>query len=338
MDGNHGTSSTTRTTSGRSSGADGARVVHATRRVAFLTALGLMLALVAGALAGCAGAATEPEEEGPPVAAFPVTVTDDAGRSVTVAEKPGRIVSLAPANTEIVAALGGLDRLVGVTSYCDYPAEVAGIAKVGDFVGPNLEAVAAADPDLVLVTTGVQAEVIGQLEALGAAVVAVDPLTIEGVMASIATVGAVMGEPGAAATLTESMELQLEDIGEQVENAPVRCFLEIAQDPLFTAGPGTLLDELIQAAGGENVVIDEGYVAYSVEQLLQDDPAVYLATKGSMSDPSDITGRPGYEDLTAVREGRVFLLDDNLVSRPGPRIVEGVEQIARALHPDVSGE
>ena len=338
MDQNHSISSTKRRTRGQSTGVGSIRVARTTRRAALLIAFGLMLALVAGVLGGCGGVATEPEEEGSPTAAFPVTVTDDAGRSVTVSTKPARIVSLAPANTEIVAALGGLDRLVGVTSYCDYPAGVADIAKVGDFVGPNLEAVAAADPDLVLVTTGVQSDVIGQLEALGAAVIAVDPQTIEGVMASITTVGSAMGEPEAAAALTESMELQLEDIGEQVENAPVRCFLEIAQDPLFTAGPGTLLDELIQAAGGENVVLDEGYVAYSVEQLLQDDPAVYLATKGSMSNPSDITGRPGYEDLTAVRESRVFLLDDNLVSRPGPRIVEGVEQIARALHPDVFGE
>jgi iron complex transport system substrate-binding protein len=300
-------------------------------------ALALAAALALGALAGCS-TPDDTADEAPSSAAFPVTVTDDAGRDVTIEAKPDRIVSLAPANTEIVAALGAIDRLVGVTTYCDYPAEVADIEKVGDFVGPNLEAIAALDPDVVLVTTGVQAEVITQLEALGAAVVAIDPQTVDALYDSILTVGAAIGETDAADDVVGSMRIQIDAIGEQVETAPVRCFLEIAQDPLFTVGSGTLLNDVIQHAGGENVVTEEGYVAYSVEQLLAADPDVYLATLGSMSAPSDITGRPGYENLSAVAEGRVFMLDDNLVSRPGPRIVDGIRQIAEALHPDVFAE
>lgn len=296
--------------------------------------LAITIALALGALAGCApdGASEATESPG---AAFPVVVTDDAGREVTITSRPGRIVSLAPANTEIVAALGATERLVGVTTYCDYPPEVAQIEKVGDFMQPNLEAIAALDPDLVLVTTGVQAEVIGQLEALGAAVVAIDPQTLEALYTSIGTVGDAIGETDAATNLLESMRIQVDNIAEQVESAPVTCFLEIAQDPLFTVGSGTLLNDLIEHAGGENVVTEEGYVAYSVEQLLVADPDVYLATLGSMSAPSDITGRPGYASLSAVANDRVFLLDDNLVSRPGPRVVEGIRQIAEALHPDV---
>lgn len=308
-----------------------------TARVAGALALALAFALIAGALAGCGGG-KKPAAEAPPSASFPVTVTDDAGREVTVPSRPERIVSLAPANTEIVAALGGLDRLVGVTTYCDYPAEVADIAKVGDFIQPNLEAIAAARPDLVLVTTGVQAEIISQLEELGAVVVAIDPQSLNDVFTSIDTVGAVIGEPQAAAETVDSMRVQLDDIGERVENAPVRCFIEIAQDPLFTAGSGTLLNDLIEHAGGENVVTEAGYVAYSVEQLVKADPEVYLATRGSMSSPDDIQGRPGYASLAAVSAGRVYVLEDNLVSRPGPRVVEGVRQIAEALHPDVFKE
>jgi iron complex transport system substrate-binding protein len=299
--------------------------------------LALALALVLAALTGC-GDTTDAASEVPATAAFPMIVTDDAGRDVTIQTRPERIVSLAPANTEIVAALGATDRLVGVTTLCDYPAEVAGIAKVGDFAQPNLEAVAAADPDLVLATTGVQADVIAQLEELGASVIAIDPQSLEGVFTSIGTVGAAIGEPQAAAELTESMRIQLEDISETVESAPVTCFLEIAQDPLFTAGRGTLLNDLIEVAAGENVVTEEGYVPYSVEQLVAADPEVYLATKGSMSDPADIGKRPGYSSLRAVATGRVYVLDDNLVSRPGPRVVEGVRQIAQALHPDAFGE
>lgn len=303
-----------------------------------ITALLLAAALAIGALAGCASEpAAEPAAEAPG-AAFPVTITDDAGREVTIAAKPERIVSLAPANTEIVAELGALDRLVGVTTYCDYPPEVADIEKVGDFVGPNLEAIAALDPDVVLLTTGVQAEAIAQLEALGASVVAIDPQSLDEVYAAIETVGAVIGETEAAAEMVSSMQLQVEDIGELVEGAPVRCFLEIAQDPLFTAGAGTLLNDLIEHAGGENVVTEAGYVAYSVEQLVQTDPDVYLATMGSMSTPSDISGRPGLGEIAAVANGRVYLLDDNLVSRPGPRVAEGIRQIAEALHPEAFGK
>jgi iron complex transport system substrate-binding protein len=116
--------------------------------------------------------------------------------------------------------------------------------------------------------------------------------------------------------------------------APVPVFLEIAQDPLFTAGPGTLLHDLIIAAGGDNIVTQEGYVAFSVEQLVAEDPAVYMATLGSMSDPDDLASRPGYADIDAVKTGRVYVLEDNLVSRPGPRVIEGVRLIAEALHPE----
>ncbi|MBC7266701.1 MAG: ABC transporter substrate-binding protein [Coriobacteriia bacterium] len=267
-------------------------------------------------------------------ASFPVTITDDAGRKVAIAKKPERIVSLAPANTEIVYALGALDRVVGVTTYDDYPPEVSSIAKVGDFMTPNMEAIAAAKPDLVLATGGVQAETIAKLEEAGAVVVAVDPQSLQGVYDAIKLVGTAIGEPAKADEVVQGMQDELETIQSAIEEAPVRCFIEIAQDPLYTAGPGTFINDLIDQAGGENVVTQEGYVAYSLEQLLKDDPDVYLATKGSMSDPADIEKRPGYSALSAVKAKRVFVLDDNLVSRPGPRCIQGIRQIAEALHPD----
>lgn len=307
-------------------------------RTARLLALMLALVMLAGTLAGCGGGKDAEPPNAEPTATFPVTVTDDAGREVTIEAEPARIVSLAPANTEILYGLGLLDRVVGVTTYDDYPAEVADIEKIGDFVSPNLEAIAALQPDLVLATTGVQADVIERIEGTGAVVIAVDPQTLEALYAAIEMVGAATGAVAEAVELTESMRVQIEDIAERVETAPVRCFIEIAQDPLFTAGGGTLLDDLIAHAGGENVVTQAGYVGYSLEQLLTDDPAVYLATKGSMSDPADLKKRPGYDALSAVRDSRVAVLDDNLVSRPGPRIVEGIRQIAEALHPDAFQE
>lgn len=293
-----------------------------------------LAAMLVIAPAGCAKKAADGDGAAQQQAAFPVTLTDDAGREVTIAKKPERIVSLAPANTEIVYALGALDRVVGVTTFDDYPPEVSSIAKVGDFMSPNMEAIAAAKPDLVLATGGVQADTIAKLEESGAVVLAVDPQSLDGVYKAIEMVGKAIGEPAKAAEVVQGMKDELETIQSAIEEAPVRCFIEIAQEPLYTAGPGTFINDLIDQAGGENVVTQQGYVAYSLEQLLKDDPDVYLATKGSMSDPADIDKRPGYSALSAVKAKRVFVLDDNLVSRPGPRCIQGIRQIAEALHPD----
>lgn len=270
---------------------------------------------------------------------YPLTITDDASRSVTIQAEPLRIVSLAPANTEIVFAIGAGDRLVGVTSLDDYPAEVADIPKVGDFAGPNIEAVAAADPDLVLATTGVQSDVIEQLEGLGATVIAIDPQSLDGVYEDILEVAEVVNKKAEGEELVASMKGRVEDIANAVSGRdPVTVFIEIAQDPLFTAGRNTLLDELVTRAGGVNVVRAEGWVPYSPEEVVKADPDVYLATKGSMSNPEDLAKRPGFKGLAAVKAGRVVILDDNLVSRPGPRIVSGLEDIARALHPEAFGQ
>ncbi len=262
-------------------------------------------------------------------------VTDDASRTVTVDAEPQRIVSLAPANTEMLAALGLSDRLVGVTTYDDYPPSVTDLPKMGDFVNPNIEAIGAATPDLIVATTGVQADVLKKLEDLGAVVVAVDPTTLEGLYKDIAMLGDATGTSDLAKQRVEAMRSEIAAIHSAVASEePVKAFVEIGQNPLFTVGKGTLIDEMLAAAGGANVVKQPGYVAYSLEQLVKDDPAVYFATKGTMSDPSDLGKRAGYDKLTAVKAKRVSTLDDNYVTRPGPRIVLGIQQMAAALHPD----
>ena len=299
--------------------------------------VGMVVAVLALlALAGCSTPAETPAVKKPASSAvFPVTITDDASRTVTIKTEPARIVSLAPANTEIAFALGLGDRIVGVTTYDDYPAQVADIAKIGDFATPNIEAIAAAKPDLILATTGVQADVLAKLEGLGATVVAIDPQTLDGLYTDITRIGSATGAVTKAAAVVDGMKRDVDVVVRAVEGtSAVTAFVEIAQNPLFTAGKGTLLDELIVLAGGKNVVTQPGWVAYSAEQVIKADPQVYLATKGSMSDPAALSQRAGFGDLSAVRNGRVVILDDNLVSRPGPRIVEGLKQIAIALHPE----
>ena len=313
------------------------------RNVRTLVSLVLAAALVAAlTVTGCSGstggttAASTETSAAASAASFPVTVTDDASRSVTIDRKPARIVSLAPANTEIVTAIGvPLGNLVGVTTFDDYPASVKGLPKMGDFTNPNIEAITAAKPDVILVTGGVQADLLAKLQSTGAKVVVVDPKTLDGVYASIANVGKATGETAGADRTVADMKAKVAEIASKVGTAtPTTAFMEVGYNPIYTAGPGTLVDDLIKAAGGTNVVKQGGYVPYSAEQLLKDDLAVYLAMKGTESDPGVIDGRPGYAKLAAVKNGRVVILDDNLVSRPGPRIVLGIEAIARALHPD----
>lgn len=316
-------------------------MLHGTKRgtARLLAAIVLSIVLLV-ALTGCGARGTDSATQPPGTQAeagvtFPVTLKDDAGREVVIESEPRRIVSLAPSNTEIVYALGLVDRLVGVTTFCDYPAEVAEIGKIGDFIQPNIEAITAADPDLILMTTGVQADVVEQLEGTGAAVLAVDPKSLEDLFASILIVGQATATQDVADELVAGMQSELEEISAAVaDRERVRVFIEISQNPLFTAGAGTLINDLINAAGGENVVTQEGYVGYSLEQLVTDDPAAYLATKGSMSDPADLAQRQGFAGLSAVKNDRVYVLEDNLVSRPGPRVVQGVRQIAESLHPE----
>ena len=315
----------------------------ATRIALLLLACALALAGF-GILGGCAGGQSSAEKSAgsassdtrTSAADFPVTVTDDASRTVTIKSRPERIVSLAPANTEILFALGLGDKVFGVTTYCDYPAEAQDKPKIGDFVSPNLEAIAAARPDLVLATGGVQADVISKLESLGAKVVVLDPQSVDDVRTAIKMTGRVTGAVEKSLEVDRELQAAIEDVASAAPEGatPASAFIEIGQNPLFTAGPGTLLDDMVRIAYGANIVTESGYVAYSLEQLAEKDPAVYLATKGSMSDPSDLSKRPGYGNLDAVKSGRVYVLDDNLVTRPGPRIGEGLLTIAKALHPD----
>lgn len=295
----------------------------------------------ASAMAGCSKpaaktpAAPAPVAEKPATPAYPVTIKDDAGNEVTITKQPERIVSLAPADTELLFAVGGGKQVVGVTTYCDYPEEVKSIAKVGDFAAPNIEAVAAAKPDLILATAGVQADVVKQLQALGATVVVIDPQTLDGVYTDIQRVGDIVGSHDEASDLVKSMRADVADVQKAVSKEPsVTAFVEIGQNPLYTVGSGTLIDELVKLAGGTNVVTAAGYVPYATEQVVKANPSVYLATKGSGSDPAQIEKRAGYSAIDAVKNGRVIILDDNLVSRPGPRAVQGLKEIAKGLHPD----
>jgi len=307
------------------------------RRLSAALVLIAALALGASALSACGSSAGAASSSASP-SAGPITVTDDAGTQVTLAKPATRIVSLAPANTEIAFAIGAGDKMVAGTSYDDYPAEAKSLPKVGDFANPSVEKIASYQPDLVLAAAGIQDSLRKKLESLGMSVYVVDPKTYDGVIASIENVGKLAGADAGAAKVTDQMTAAQMEVQAAVGDvAKKTTFLEIYSKPLMTAGKDTFISDMIGIAGGTNIgdQAGSGFPNFSTEVLAKDDPAVYVADSGSMSKPGDITKRAGFSDLTAVKDGHVYVIDDNLIARPGPRLAEGLKKLAQMIQPEV---
>jgi iron complex transport system substrate-binding protein len=269
-------------------------------------------------------------------AAFPVTVTDDDGVEVTVPAEPQRIVTFAPSMTEIVYALGLGDRLVGVSGpYDDYPAEATTVEQVGgagDFgVDPNVEKVVALEPDLFLAISGGEPWK-ERLRDLGVPVVTLNATDFEDLLSDIRTVGEVTGATDAATALTDDMAAREAAVEASVAER-VSCFFEVYYPPLTTVGPNTFVYDLLERAGCDPVTASakSDYPEWSVDALVADGPQVYLATPESAKSPEAVAQRPGFDGIRAVADGRVELVDGDLVTRPGPRVVDGLEQLAAAL-------
>jgi iron complex transport system substrate-binding protein len=306
------------------------------RRVtaAFLLTALLVLSIIA--LSAC-GAGDDTASPSASPSAGPITVTDDSGATVTLAQPATRIVSLAPANTEIAYAIGAGDKMVAGTSYDDYPEEAKSLPKIGDFANPSVEKIASFQPDLILAAGGIQDGLRSKFEKLGVQVYVVDPTTYEGVMASITEVGQLAGTSEEAQQVVDTMKQAQADVQGKVGSLDkATTFLEIYSEPLMTAGSGTFIDNMITIAGGENIGAEagRGFPNFSTEVLVQKDPVVYIADSGSMSKPGDISKRAGFSELTAVKDGRVYVIDDNLIARPGPRLAQGLQELAKMIHPE----
>jgi iron complex transport system substrate-binding protein len=312
---------------------------HARLRIVLAVAAPAVVALALVVLAAC-GSASSSSSSPSPSATGPITATDDSGHQVTLASPAARVVSLAPANTEIAFAIGAGDKLVAGTSYDDYPAAAKALPKIGDFQSPSVEKIVSFQPDLVLATGGIQSGLRAKLENLGIKVFVVNPSTLDGVYSDMTALGRLLGVSGQATTVVDSMKQRAAAVEQKVAGlARPTVFVEIYSKPLMTAGTGTFIDNLIALAGGTNIgsAAGSGYPTFSEEVLLKDDPDVYIATTGSMASPGQIARRSGYDGLKAVQDGRVYVIDDDLLVRPGPRLIDGLEQLAQMIHPEVFG-
>ena len=268
-------------------------------------------------------------------------VVDDLGRLVAINGTPQRIVSLAPSNTEIMFALGLGEKVVGVTDSCDYPPEALEKEKVGGYYVPDIEKIIALEPDLVLATDFHRFELIPALEEQGFTVFAVAPQTLDDVLESIQKVGKVTGKEEEATELVNEMQSKIEEIEELtqgLEERP-RVFYVTWHDPIWTIGRNTWIDDLIWIAGGNNTFSQyfESGAMVEIEWVLFCNPEVIIAS--AWPSVYEWAMNETVLNATAARQNnRVFACDDNLVQRPGPRLVKGLEWFAHFIQPDIFPE
>ncbi|MDR7416196.1 MAG: cobalamin-binding protein [Armatimonadota bacterium] len=265
----------------------------------------------------------------------PVRVLDALGQTLTFSAPPRRIVSLAPSMTEILYAIGARDLVVGVSSADDYPPEVRRKPQVGG-VHLDYERLAALRPDLVVGLVSLQRANLERLRGLGYRVLALDPRSLQDTYRAILLLGQVTGRTEGARGVVEGMRERVNRIRTQLPRSRPRprVFVEVWDQPFLTAARGTFLHDLLGLAGGENVFRElAGWPQVSEEQILRRNPEVILVLHPGRD---RVMRRPAWRLLDAVRAGRVYALNPSWVTRPGPRLVLGLEQIARVLHPEVT--
>lgn len=255
-------------------------------------------------------------------------VTDARGRAVTIPAKPMRVVSLTPSNTEILCAVGLRGRLVGVTGYCDYPGFVKSKPKIGDMT-VSVEAVVALKPDLVVAHAQMNESAVRKLEKLGLTVFAVDPKTIAEVARDIRTIGRIVARPKTADGVAKRLEQEVAAVRGRA--AGRRALVVIQSDPFWVAGPKTFVDEMLRLAGARNIAHDArpGFNTFSKELAVSRDPEVIIV--GLESDVRYFTRDPAWKRTSAAADNRVFVVDHDLLVRPGPRLADGLRQLAAKL-------
>lgn len=309
------------------------RIFYLSRRAPHSASMCLAALLIAGLFpVGSQAAETGPR-----------TFIDDLGRKVTLSKTPLRIVSLAPSITETLFAIGLGTRVVGVTQFCDYPPEAQSKPKVG-YTHPNLEAIVALEPDLILAPRELlRVDILGKLEQLQIPTYVLDSTTVPSIFAHIQTLGRILEASAAADDVVHRMQRHIGEITARTARLPrPRVLYVLNSEPLITIGPGSYLHEALEIAGGSNVAA-RARVAYprlSMEAVLQEDPEVILfptgRAEGIVEGEEERWQR--WTTLSAIRLKQLRRVPNELLNRPGPRIVQGIEALARAIHPEAFDE
>jgi iron complex transport system substrate-binding protein len=267
---------------------------------------------------------------------FPVTVTDGTGVSVTLAAPPAKIASLDAAHTEVLYAIGAANQVAAVDNYSDCPAAASSLPKVDSF-NISLEAITAQNPDLVVLGFTAQPDIVAGLQGAGIKVLTLpSPSSINGVYDDIELLGRVTGHPGDADTLVTSMSHEVEDVGTRVSGkTPPNVYHEV-DNTYYSAGPDSFIDDLYKTLGAKNIAQSSGeaYPQLSAEAIIAANPdIIILADEDSGESATTVAARPGWSVIKAVQEHRVYAVDPNIVSRPGPRLVDALRALESDLYP-----
>lgn len=271
---------------------------------------------------------------------WPREMADEAGRWVQVPDNPHRIVSLAPSITESLFLLGLDEEVVGVTQHCNYPPQAKSRAVVGSYVQFSLEKVISLRPDLVFaVRDGNPKDSVERLASLGVPVYVVDPRSLEGLLETLQRLGGVLRRGQEAEVIIRRMRSRLDRLRDVVAGRPrPKVLLQVGIEPLVGVGKGTLQDQLIQMAGGENIAasVPLQYPILSLERVLQAGPEVILVSSmvGEMAAEKEVRRWGKWKQIPAVASGRVHLINGDLIDRPSPRILNGLEEMVGYIHPE----
>jgi len=273
---------------------------------------------------------------------YPLTVTDDEGTDVVIEALPERIISLSPANTEIVFSLGAGDRLIGGTDFDDFPAKAADLPDVATFSGVIMEQVVELDPDLVLAAGNffTPPDDITRMRELGYPVLVVYAPDVPAVLADIKLIGMAIGTVSAADAMAIRMSRQLDAVSQAATASgdKPRTFYELGSEPeIYGPAPDSFLADMVTLAGGDPITSSDAAVfSIPLEELIVSDPEVIVVGDANYGVcPADVAGRPGWTDMTAVANGDIRAVDDIPVTRPGPRLPQGLASLALAIDPEL---
>jgi iron complex transport system substrate-binding protein len=275
---------------------------------------------------------------------YPLNITDDYGRIITINKAPERIVSLTPVNTEILFALGLGDKVVGVTDYCNYPEEAKNKTKVGDIVNVNPEQVAAVNPDIIFAGSLTKKETAEKLDAMGYKTIAHDPRNQSGIRNSIMLIAKACGAEDNATRLLASMDARAKKITDVTssldESKKPKVLVVVWHDPIYVAGSNCYGDDIVKLAGGINAASEvNDYGVMNTEAIIKANPDVIIVTIGEgMEVPYDYfknASEPWMKDISAIKNGRVYKIDSDTISRAGPRFPYALEAMAKAIHPNL---
>jgi len=286
----------------------------------------------------------EPEPEELP--SFPLTITDDLDREVEIEQLPQRIISLAPSNTEILFALGLEDSVVGVSQYCDYPEAAKSKPRVAGYSTPDVEKVVSMQPDLVLAASIHEKTVLPALESAGLTVIAMSPKSLDSVLGNITLVGQITGKSKTAAQLVDGLRARIEAVTAKTDSLTLeerpRVLYVVWYDPITTMGSETFIDDLIQKAGGVNIFAEEFEESrvVSTEEIVDRNPQVIIVSgmgKVNTQTYNSVKTDPRLSGVDAIVNGHIYPENGILIERPGPRIIDDLEQVAKFIHLEIFG-